>query len=512
MKKNIAVCLIVLMVTIIANIGITDIRPDPLHKAESIAPKDNKTVAICLKEEYVNLTLKSEKIKDSSVPDYKLYTEATFTLQNEGEQTALDVGFPMQNCNDLSDFKVIVDGETIPSKEEHNTEIAMVSSSISKTIYYNHWMMWKMDFPKTATKKVIVTYWLRPGLNYGYLEMLPSPSAIVSGKNNYLITEKELSNEFNVFKTGYILKTGADWKGPIGKAVIELKLDGVSKNLLRAWSPDNCKFNRIKTTDSKNSAEKSKESYALTWNLVNFEPTEDINIYFHPYMTIQEELKYFEAKEKELNNVEWFRLRLQALRKTVKKINELDKPEENEELTHYNAGLDFYYANDYQKAIESLKKVIALNPDNSDAYYVLGLAYAGIGDNDSKMESFKTAVSINPNHADANYALALAYAEMGDYKQEIEYLNKVIRIKPNYFEAHWLLGYVYSINLGDFITAIKHYKEAIRIKPDNATLHSNIAVCYLMSDDIESAKKEYEILKTLDAKLAEELYRKIYRR
>lgn len=491
MKKSIDLCLIILMVTIIANIGTTDIRPDPLHRAESIAPKDNKSVNICLKEEYVKLTLKSEKVKDSSNPDYKLYTEATFTLQNEGKQTTLDVGFPMKNCDDLCDFKVILDGQTIPSKEEHKKEKDMPNKT------YDHWMIWKMDFPEMATQKIIVTYWLRPAVNYGYLEIFPAPSVNVSGKNKY-ITEKELSNEFNVLNTGYILKTGADWKGPIGKAVIELKFDGISKNLLRTWTPDNCKFNRIKTADSKNA-----ESYVLIWNLTNFEPTEDINIYFHPYMPIQEELKYFEVKEKELNNVEWFRLRLQALRKTVNKFNELDKPEENKGLTDYNDGLRFYYANDYQKTIESLKKAIALNPNYTDAYYLLGLAYGAIGDNDSKIEAFQAIISINPKHTEAYQALGLAYGEKGDYLKAIEYFNELIRIKPDYVEAYHGLGYAYT-SLGDFDNAIKYYKEAIRLKPNDAMLHRNIMVDYKMSGDMENARKHYEILKKLDPKMAAE--------
>ena len=76
------------------------------------------------------------------------------------------------------------------------------------------------------------------------------------------------------------------------------------------------------------------------------------------------------------------------------------------------------------------------------------------------------------------------------------------------------LGYVYEY-LGRFEEAIKYYKQAIKIKPDFVLAHENLAnlvdaryrsgITHLKNGNKDSALKEYEILKTIDANMANEL-------
>jgi Flp pilus assembly protein TadD len=71
-------------------------------------------------------------------------------------------------------------------------------------------------------------------------------------------------------------------------------------------------------------------------------------------------------------------------------------------------------------------------------------------------------------------------------------------------DAYGNLGIAYG-QLGRFAEAIQAFKQAIKISPDNAALHFTLGSVYLEAGDKDSAAKEYEILKTLDAEKANEL-------
>ncbi len=54
-------------------------------------------------------------------------------------------------------------------------------------------------------------------------------------------------------------------------------------------------------------------------------------------------------------------------------------------------------------------------------------------------------------------------------------------------------------------------KQAIRINPDDAEAHDNLGIVYHYSNDRNSALEQYEILKKLDAELADKLFNEIYK-
>jgi Flp pilus assembly protein TadD len=59
--------------------------------------------------------------------------------------------------------------------------------------------------------------------------------------------------------------------------------------------------------------------------------------------------------------------------------------------------------------------------------------------------------------------------------------------------------------------AVNALKQAIRVNPNNAEAHYNLGFAYLMLNDKNSALNEYEILRNLDIKFANKLYREIHK-
>jgi tetratricopeptide (TPR) repeat protein len=63
---------------------------------------------------------------------------------------------------------------------------------------------------------------------------------------------------------------------------------------------------------------------------------------------------------------------------------------------------------------------------------------------------------------------------------------------------------------GRWVEAIDAFKKAIVINPEHARTHFGLGMAYVMVDNVAGALKEYEALKLLDERLAEQLHRSIY--
>jgi tetratricopeptide (TPR) repeat protein len=61
----------------------------------------------------------------------------------------------------------------------------------------------------------------------------------------------------------------------------------------------------------------------------------------------------------------------------------------------------------------------------------------------------------------------------------------------------------------DYDKALDAYKHALEIKPDYANAHEYLGRTYLAMGNKDGAMREHEILKRLDAKLADELMKAI---
>jgi len=83
---------------------------------------------------------------------------------------------------------------------------------------------------------------------------------------SYSVTPAELNTSDDGKLLGYIytLRTGADWKGKIGKGVIELTLNGVSTKDLVTVTPK----------------KHDRKGQTLVWTFKDCKPTQDIEITF----------------------------------------------------------------------------------------------------------------------------------------------------------------------------------------------------------------------------------------
>ncbi|MDD3901889.1 MAG: hypothetical protein PHX22_11765 [Dysgonamonadaceae bacterium] len=210
-----------------------DIAPNPI-KAKSISPK-----------EQTSIRMESEKViidlyNDSSV------VKCLFNMKNLGEQEKLQIGFPemtfhyhMQKSkvDEASRFQVKENGKVVnldfSDSLKYNEEYRKKGESFK---IKEEWYLWESEFQQGESKTIEVEY----SLPFGML---------------YKTNERFFT---------YLLSTGANWKGTIGKAEIIVNLKDIEIDSLTSQQPNNCVI--IKDQ--------------LKWIFSDFEPTtkDDIKI------------------------------------------------------------------------------------------------------------------------------------------------------------------------------------------------------------------------------------------
>jgi Flp pilus assembly protein TadD len=131
-------------------------------------------------------------------------------------------------------------------------------------------------------------------------------------------------------------------------------------------------------------------------------------------------------------------------------------------------------AGDYKQAVNHLKKITRKEPSNVRAWNLLGQSYIGLEKHQKAITAYEQAIQIEPENEDAFFGLGIAFYMMHSYSSAIESYKKVIEFNPKHAEAHYQLGVLYD-----------------------------------RTSRLTEAFEEYKILKTIDERLAEELYHTI---
>ncbi|MEH0154580.1 tetratricopeptide repeat protein [Limibacter armeniacum] len=148
---------------------------------------------------------------------------------------------------------------------------------------------------------------------------------------------------------------------------------------------------------------------------------------------------------------------------------------------------------DYEKAIELLKKSIALDPDFPANYNSLGFAYQNMGDVRKAEEAFKKYVELIPNEPNPHDAMGDFYRKNGQFDKAIEEYRKALELNSRFDESQHKIGesMLYSGRYDDAIRELEH-AVSIATSEQNKIWHmAEIARVYLHKGDQEQALAKY---------------------
>lgn len=98
---------------------------------------------------------------------------------------------------------------------------------------------------------------------------------------------------------------------------------------------------------------------------------------------------------------------------------------------------------EWREEIDTLKRVITLNPKMGAAYCKLGSAHLRIEEIAEAVSAFEKCTQTMPQYPVAYNNLGIAYGKLGKVEKEIEAMKKAIKLRPNYATARYNLGLAY---------------------------------------------------------------------
>jgi tetratricopeptide (TPR) repeat protein/DNA-binding winged helix-turn-helix (wHTH) protein len=143
----------------------------------------------------------------------------------------------------------------------------------------------------------------------------------------------------------------------------------------------------------------------------------------------------------------------------------------------------------YEEAIDVLKRGLVVDAEAKDVYNALGVTYRDIGRHDEAIAMSERYVQLAPDEPNARDSLALAYQGAGLYEQALEEYRLALHLNPEFEVALLHLGNLY-FQLGRYREAIRHYERYIRMASsdwDRAWGYGRIAWVHRRKGDIERA-------------------------
>ncbi len=144
-----------------------------------------------------------------------------------------------------------------------------------------------------------------------------------------------------------------------------------------------------------------------------------------------------------------------------------------------------------KESMQSVEKVLMLDPENSDAYIMLGLNFKEIGDTAMAVGSFKKAVNYDPDKISAWINMGQLQAARNVAQAE-QYFNTAIRLDSLNTNT-WLCKADYHWEKGDREKALETYKKIIEIDHRMPDAYYNSGLVYLEMDSLEKALKHFDL-------------------
>ena len=198
------------------------------------------------------------------VSPHRIDVRAEFTYFNPAATETIQVGFPdvVMAYNDEGLSRISSEpgnsfGEPTLKDVRIRFDGKPVTYSFASTPrgYYRGWLLFDAVFPEGEYTTSTVEYWVEPTLAY---------RRGVLGDQHFT----------------YVLKTGKDWAGPIGKATLHMKLDpAIEPPQVLSISPEGYQA----------------DSNGYHWTLTDFEPNKNIRIDYQAYAA-QERIRQRQAQ------------------------------------------------------------------------------------------------------------------------------------------------------------------------------------------------------------------------
>ncbi len=115
-------------------------------------------------------------------------------------------------------------------------------------------------------------------------------------------------------------------------------------------------------------------------------------------------------------------------------------------------------AEQYDKAIELLEKIVAKSPETSAPHINLAIAYRRVDKPEQAEQQLKKALELIPGHPVASNEYGLLLRKAGRFAESRQVYEKSLALFPEYYPIHRNLGILCDLYLNDPVCAVTQYE------------------------------------------------------
>lgn len=150
---------------------------------------------------------------------------------------------------------------------------------------------------------------------------------------------------------------------------------------------------------------------------------------------------------------------------------------------------------EYALAVQTLKKSVAVDPDNESAHLNLALAYIKEGKRDSARNVIETVTTMYPNYDVALDLMAEIHLLEGNLAKAKEVLIKNLEVNPKYFPSCFTLGSIFLDEKNEEM-GMRYLRRCLRLNPHDDQLLLTLGKYYEKKGDEEMAEKFFNRIST----------------
>ena len=154
----------------------------------------------------------------------------------------------------------------------------------------------------------------------------------------------------------------------------------------------------------------------------------------------------------------------------------------------FTYGVAMYQHGYFEQAAESFQQVIAIKPDNADAYYNLGTLNLRRNDLEQARQYLEQAVKLRQNYPEAWNNLGMIAAQQGHPEEAIKDFQQSLAQRPTYAVALLNLGNVYRRQRA-FVKAQDCLNRAVELQPDDPEISYSLGMLYAQQNQLQRASQ-----------------------
>jgi tetratricopeptide (TPR) repeat protein len=132
----------------------------------------------------------------------------------------------------------------------------------------------------------------------------------------------------------------------------------------------------------------------------------------------------------------------------------------------FDAALSSYKLGQYSEAVDSLNKVLQIDPNNVTAQFLKGSSLYNAENYNNAHESFKQLIQLDPNNTEALYYDGLSLYNLERYSDAISEFNRILASEPSNINTLLYKG-LSLYNLERYNEAVAYYDRVLEIDPNN---------------------------------------------